>query len=146
MRVTLFAMALLLSVSCRAEVEGPFVSGDATQLVPKDLPLHQVLSAAQLGAVSSWLEARKAAWNAQITESTTEPIRASLHLIRGDGETVDLSVVHSLKGDDYLRVWLGPGLRWAYRSALINTRYAQQPMDESAVEALLDICFKPPHP
>lgn len=141
MRVAIFAIALFLAASCRAEVGGPFVSGDATRIGPRDVPLHQVLNASQLGAVSSWLEARREKWNAQITEPSSEPILASLRLVRGDGETVDLSLVHSLKGDDYLRVWLGPGLRWAYQSVLINTRYAQQPVDESAEKALLSICF-----
>ena len=142
MRVTIFAIALLVSLSCRAEIQGPFVLGDATQLAPKNQPLRQVLSPSQLDAVSSWLEGRQAGWNAQITESSFEPVLASLHLIRRDGEIVNLSVVHGLKGDDYLRVWLEPSGHWADQSVLLKTKYADQPIDESAEKALLSICFK----
>ena len=146
MRVTVFAIALLVSVSCRAEIRGPFVSGDATQLAPKNQPLHQVLSASQLAAISSWLEVRQTGWNAQITESSLEPVLASLRLTRGDGEIVNLSVVHSLKGDDYLRVWLESSGRYAYQSLLLKTKYADQPIDESAEQSLMSICFKSTNP
>jgi len=121
----------------------PLVSGAATAYENRKAIERVTLKKDQLEALSRWLEQHQRAWGAHITEPSSEPVSIALDLAQVDGKTEQVDVVAAARGGHYLRLSLGPGVRWAYRSfgGILKTRYARQSIEESDLATLRRLLF-----
>lgn len=137
---------LILSATVSASLGGTgaaLVLGKATAFVNRKEIEHVTLTTDQLKALSRWLEQRQGAWGAHVTEPSTEPVSISMDLIRADGKTDHVDVVTAARGGHYMRLSIGPGIEWAYRSfgGILKTRYAQQSIKERDFAKLGQLLF-----
>lgn len=72
----------------------------------------------------------------------------TLNLTRADREIDHLSVINAASGGHYMRLYVGPGIRSAYRSfgGILETRYARQSIKESDLATLRQLLFQPSTP
>ena len=121
----------------------PLVSGAATAYENRKAIEQVTLKKDQLEALSRWLERHQRAWGAHITEPSTEPVSIWLDVTQVDGKTEQVALVDVAHGGHYLRLSVGPGIRWAYRSfgGILKTTYARQPIDESDLATLRRLVF-----
>src|SRR4029077_5604498 len=96
-------------------------------------------------AFSGWPKQRQGGWGAHITEPSSEPVSISLDLTRAGGEVDHLGVIAAGRGGHYMRLSVGPGIRWAYRSfrGIVKTRYARQSINDSDLATLRQVLFQP---
>lgn len=128
---------LIFSVAvsvCLGETEASLLSGEATEYENCQELLHVALTTDQLQALSGWLKQRRGDWGAQVTEPSSEPVLISLDLTRADGEVDHLGVITAARGGHHVRLSIGPGVRWAYRTfgGILKTRYAWQSINDGA--------------
>jgi hypothetical protein len=146
--VTRISLSLVfaLAVSVCVWAYASFVSGNAAAYESRREVQRVVLKPGQLNALSQWLEHRQLKWGAHPTEPSTEPVLISLDLTRADGKTDYIEVIAAARGGRYMRLSIGPGTEWAYRSVggILKTRYAQQPIGESEFTKLYELLFQPP--
>ena len=143
-RVLCFLILAVTASACLGGTEASLVSGAVTAYESRKEVQHVTLSTDQLQALSRWLDQRDAAWGAHITEPSSEPVSISLDLTRADGEVDHLAVIAAAHGGYYMRLSIGPGARWAYRSfgGILKTRYAWQSINEPDLAALRQLVFQ----
>jgi hypothetical protein len=139
--------AVAVSV-CLGGTEARIISGNATASENRKDVAHVILARNQLSALSRWLEQRQRAWGAHITEPSTEPVAISIELTRADGKINHIDVVTAARGGHYMRLSIGPGIEWAYRSfgGIVKTRYAQQSINDADFAKLDQLLFHPASP
>ena len=137
-------LAATVSV-CFGRAATPLVAGKATAFERRKAVAHVTLTADQLNALSRWLERRQRTWSAHITEPSSEPVAMSMDLARADGKVDYIDVISAPRGGYYMRLAIGPGIQWAYRSfaGVVRTRYAQQSISEADFAKLGQVLFHP---
>jgi len=145
---TLPTLVVALTISVCAAADASLISGAASAYESREEVQHVVLRAEQLSALSRWLEERRGRWGAHLTEPSAEPLSISLDLTRADGKIDHIAVVAAVRGGHYMRLSIGPGIDWAYRSVggILKTRYAQQPISEADFAKLRELLFHPGTP
>jgi hypothetical protein len=147
-RILNFLMLAVTASVCLGATERSFVSGDATAYENHREIQQVALTTNQLQALSRWLEPRQGHWRAHITEPSIEPVYIWLDLTRADGNIDHLGVITAGRGGHYMRLSVGPGIQWAYRSfaGFLKTRYAQQSINENDLLTLRQLLFEPSTP
>jgi hypothetical protein len=147
-RVPWFLILAVAATVCLGGTEASLVSGQATAYESGKEVQHVTLTTDQLQVLFRWLKQRQGGWGAHITEPSSEPVSISLDLTRADGEVDHLGVIAAARGGHYMRLSVGPGIRWAYRSfgGILKTRYAQQSINESELATLGQVLFRPSTP
>ncbi len=138
--LSILAVAVLVGF---ARTEMPLMSGAATAYEDGKAIEQVTLKRNQLEALTRWLERHQRAWGAHTAEPSTEPVSIWVDLTKVDGKTEQIAVVAAARGRHYLRLSVGPGIQWAYRSlgGILKTRYAQQSINESDLATLRQLLF-----
>jgi hypothetical protein len=146
-RILLF-LTLAMTASVCDGTDVSLVSGTAAAYQSREEVQHVVLKAEQLNTLSQWLGQHESKWGAHPTEPSSEPLSISLDLTRADGKIDHIAIVAAARGGHYMRLSIGPGVEWAYRSVggILKTRYAQQPMSERDFAHLRELLFHPSTP
>jgi hypothetical protein len=120
------------------EIGLPLVSGDISNFENRQRESLD-LSAAQLQAMSHWLEQHKSGWQEIVMPATNEPIQLEVNLKHSDGGITSMCVIAQADGRHYLRV-IGPGT-WAYRSfaGIFKSWAATRSLSDQELTALLKI-------